>query len=57
MNAPQIIVIAASALSIGISFAKHGEPADVTHSLPRTMLAVALNIGLLYWGGFFGGAA
>ena len=41
-------------LGVGAAIAKHGEPKDGPYSAPLTIFAVGLEIGLLYWGGFFG---
>ena len=37
-----------------VAIAKHGEPKGTTYDFGTTLVADALILGLLYWGGFFG---
>lgn len=53
MEAPQIIVIVLYALSIGLTWAKHGTPETGKHNVFSSVLSVALMSGLLWWGGFW----
>ena len=50
---PQLLWIALMALALGVALAKNGQPETGTHRLHVTVLAVAIQAGLLYWGGFF----
>jgi hypothetical protein len=49
---PQGILLAMTLLGFGIVAAKHGEPRS-NYSFPTTFVAVGIELGLLYWGGFF----
>lgn len=53
MGAPQIIFIVLTAMSAGIVMTKHGKPRDDYH-FGHWIFAAAIQLGLLYWGGFFG---
>jgi hypothetical protein len=53
MNIPQIIVIILFGLSIGIDLAKHGQRKVGSYNLWHTLIATAIWVGLLIWGGFF----
>lgn len=53
MNAPQIIWIAVISADLGIALSNHGKPRDGKHNFAVTLFAVALNVTLLVWGGFF----
>lgn len=53
MGIPQICYIVLITLGLGISLAKHGEPKG-DYNFFTTLIAVAIQIGLLILGGFFG---
>lgn len=53
MRAPQIIMIAIYAVSVGISIAKHGEPKTGEYHGPGAFIGAAIGIAILWWGGFF----
>lgn len=53
MNAPQIIMITLLAISLGMTTAKHGEPKTGRESGWNALIAMAIQFGILYWGGFF----
>lgn len=53
MNAPQIIIVIMYALSLGIEIQRHGEPKHGRENAWVTLVVIAINLGLLYWGGFF----
>lgn len=53
MGTPQIIMIVLMTIVVVIASLKHGEPKGF-YSIWATLVAVALEAGLLYWGGFFG---
>lgn len=52
---PQYIFIAIQLLGFGIILAKWDEPKTGTYGSWATIIAVALNWSLLYYGGFFKG--
>lgn len=54
MGVPQIIVIVLYALGIGIAMCKHGEARTDKYNFFTALISTAINIGLLWWGGFFG---
>ncbi len=49
---PQITMIVFMAFAMGVAIAKHGEPKG-NHSAGQMLLAVALEVWILYEGGFF----
>jgi len=51
---PQIILLLLAACGVGIVLAKNGEPRP-NYSFFSYSLAIAVELGLLYWGGFFKG--
>lgn len=51
---PQIIFIALNMIGLGIVLGKHGQPHDA-YSAWVAVTAVIIDMGLLYWGGFFAG--
>lgn len=53
MGIYEIIFLAWLFLSVGISLAKDGEPREGNHSFWIALLSAALQIFLLYKGGFF----
>jgi hypothetical protein len=53
---PQIIMVTMYLLSVGMAIAKNGEPKEGNYSFVSTAIATVITVGLLYWGGFFGGA-
>lgn len=53
MGIPQIIIICLLATALGIALAKHGEPKEGYYSFWVQLLSVAIDVGLLWWGGFF----
>jgi hypothetical protein len=52
MSTPAIIVIILLAMGFGLHTAKHGEPRSDFHA-GWYLFGAAVNVGLLYWGGFF----
>ena len=54
MGIPQIAMIVLFALSLWQNFEKHGEPRGGSYDFGAALVAIALESGLLYWGGFFG---
>lgn len=57
MNAPQFIMIGLMFLGLGVSLSENGKPRKGEHSFGFTLFATCLHFGVLYWGGFFSGAA
>lgn len=53
MGAPQIIYIAWQALICVVAGYMHGKPREGTYNVGEKMLVAILQLGLLYWGGFF----
>jgi len=54
MGAPQIILIALYALSLGLHLAKHGERHIGRYNFFITLISCTIEMLLLKWGGFFG---
>lgn len=54
MGICQIIFTIWLALSLGIALAKHGQPHEGEHSFWVSLISAALQIILLYYGGFYG---
>lgn len=54
LGIPQLIYLALTMLGLGIAMAQHGEPKKGTVNAFHSIIATAILIGLLYWGGFFG---
>ena len=52
MHAPQIIWIFLSGIELGIYMVKNGQPKG-DYDLGIYLVAAVVNVGLLYWGGFF----
>lgn len=52
MNTPQLILIALFSVSLGMSAAKHGEPKTGKENAWASLVAMAIQVALLYWGGF-----
>lgn len=52
MEAPQLIVLLMSAMAWGIVLVKNGESQGEYNIFNHT-LGLAIQLGLLYWGGFF----
>lgn len=53
MNAPQIVFIVLIAISGTITLLSHGKPKG-DYNFLTWMIAAAIELGVLYWGGFFG---
>lgn len=54
MGAPQITYLIISALGVGIVMTKHGEGRTDKYNFWTTLLGILVQIGIMYWGGFFG---
>lgn len=57
MNAPQIILVSLWLVGIGHTIAKHGKPREGKHDAVASSIALVIVLAILWWGGFFGGAA
>lgn len=53
MKAPQIIIIVWFALALGVALATHGKLKEGKNNVGYSIISAAIEIGLLYWGGFF----
>lgn len=53
MNAPQIIVCVLLGLDIVLTALVHGRKKTGEYNVLTTIIANAITISLLYWGGFF----
>lgn len=54
MGIPQVVMIVLFALSLWQNLEKHGEQRSGSYDFGAALVAVATEIVLLYWGGFFG---
>ena len=55
LGVPQILIIVLYTLGVGISLAKHGEMEESKkHNVVPTLIGTAIQVALLWWGGFFG---
>lgn len=54
MKTPQVITIVLYALAVGIELAQHGKPREGKHNVIVAAIGAALQIAILWWGGFFG---
>lgn len=52
---PQIIVLCLVVFNLGITAARHGEIETREYNFFVSLLAQAITLLLLYWGGFFDG--
>jgi hypothetical protein len=53
MHSPQIIMFVLLLLSLGVSIGTHGKPRKPTNA-GAALIAVLIEVGLLWWGGFWG---
>jgi len=55
LGLPQLIYLSLVLVALGTEIARHGEPKKPgKHNAVASLIASALLVGLLYWGGFFG---
>ena len=54
MGAPQIAYLVLMGLSMGVSIADHGKTEVKKENCVTTLIAIAIQFGILFWGGFFG---
>ena len=55
MGAAQIIYLVFTALGLVTKAAQDGKKVEVTHSFAVYFVVKLITVGLLFWGGFFGG--
>ena len=53
MGICQIIMLVLACMSLGVSMARNGHPKTGTHNFGIDLIAWVLQLGLLYFGGFF----
>lgn len=53
LGAPQIILLAIYVLNIAVAAAHHGEPREDNYNVFISLIAFAIQLALLTWGGFF----
>ena len=54
LGAPQLVLLGIITAGLGLDLARNGQPKEGKHSFWITAISSAIQIGLLYWGGFFG---
>ena len=57
MHAPQIIWIALVSVSLALTMQDHGKPKKGRVNFWHSLIGSGIGAWLLWWGGFFGGAA
>lgn len=53
MNGGQIAMVVLFGLSLGMNLASHGKPRNGTNNFWAALLGVAMEVGFLWWGGFW----
>lgn len=53
MKLPQLILLGFMVLGLGVALAKHGQPRNDKYNFGISLITSAIEIALLYWGGFF----
>lgn len=53
LGIPQLLILAIYFMNIGMNLAKNGEVKDGTYSVWSSLIATAISLGILAWGGFF----
>ena len=53
MGIPQVIMIVMLSLSLFINVVKHHEPRDGEYNGWDALIAIAIQVSILTWGGFF----
>lgn len=54
LHTPQIIYLCLLMLGMGVALSRHGQPKTGAHNAMYDIVATAIVVSLLYWGGFFG---
>jgi hypothetical protein len=53
MGIPEILMIVLWGIGLGVALTQHGEPKTGSYNFFVTLVATALEFGLMWWGGFF----
>ena len=53
MNGGQIGILVLLGMNVGLHLAKHGEPKEGKYNFGAALVANLIEVGLLYWGGFW----
>ena len=53
MKAPQVITIILFTTNVVMNLIKHGEPKDTKYNFWWALIATAIDVAILRWGGFF----
>lgn len=53
LGIPQLLILALYFMNIGMNVAKNGEPKEGTYSAATSLIATAISLTILAWGGFF----
>ena len=53
MGIPQVVYLVLIALSLGISISDHGKVRVKQENCVTSIIAAAIQLAVLYWGGFF----
>lgn len=53
MSAPQVVMAALLVAALFLGMERHGKPKTGIHSVWLDLIAAGLQVGLLYWGGFW----
>lgn len=53
LGAPQIIMIAIDAVNLAVAAVHHGEPKEENYNVFISLIALAIQLAILTWGGFF----
>lgn len=53
LGAPQIIIIVIDAVNLAVAAVHHGEPKEENYNVFISLIAFAIQLAILTWGGFF----
>ena len=53
LGAPQIIMLAIDLVNLAVAAVHHGEPKEENHNVFISLIAFAIQLAILTWGGFF----
>lgn len=53
MKAPQITYLILVGISLTVGFIRDGTPKEGRYSFKEEVVAIALQMGIMWWGGFF----
>lgn len=54
MHAPQIIFVCLVVYGLAVEIERHGKPKTGNNNAWVVVIAIVIQMSLLYWGGFFG---